>query len=124
MSKEGVFLVDDYFVVGCDDLEIEIPKNIHSTDELMKAYYRLLSLPGYFGFNWNALYDCLRDLSWIKTKRVVLIHRDIPIIESEDWIQYVEVLYDSVRDWKLGEDHELIVCFPEKHKQEVLNLIQ
>ncbi len=28
---------------------------------LFEDFFYSLWFPGYFGFNWNALYDCLRD---------------------------------------------------------------
>jgi len=42
---------------------------IANTDELLRSLYYLLWFPGYFGFNWNALEDCLSDLDWINEKK-------------------------------------------------------
>lgn len=35
---------------------------IHGKDELMRALADALKLPGWFGRNWDALLDCLRNL--------------------------------------------------------------
>lgn len=59
---------------------VRIDPSIGLIDELLKALYYKLWLPGYFGFNWDALYDCLRDLEWIKLYKVVLIHEVLPAI--------------------------------------------
>ncbi|MFR9164902.1 MAG: barstar family protein [Dysgonomonas sp.] len=37
-----------------------------------------MRFPNYFGFNWNALLDCLRDFDWIEEKYIILIH-DCPL---------------------------------------------
>ncbi|WP_416383711.1 barstar family protein [Pseudomonas guariconensis] len=51
---------------------VRIDPSIGVAEELIRALYYLLWLPGYFGFNWDALYDCLRDLSWIPCHKIVL----------------------------------------------------
>ncbi|WP_434695873.1 barstar family protein [Pseudomonas sp. Z1-14] len=77
----------------------------------MKAFYYLLWLPGYFGFNWDALYDCLRDLSWIPCRQLVLVHESLPRLLRKDLRLYLEVLRDSVLDWAGDEGHEIEVVF-------------
>jgi RNAse (barnase) inhibitor barstar len=32
-----------------------------------------LNFPDYFGMNWNALIDCLRDLSWLNPRGVLVV---------------------------------------------------
>ncbi|MFE6835094.1 barstar family protein [Streptomyces sp. NPDC057705] len=43
------------------------------TDAVFQEFYDGLRLPDYFGWNWNALYDCLRDLAWLPADQYVLI---------------------------------------------------
>ena len=38
-----------------------LPLNIHGKEELFIQLSNKLNLPDYFGFNWDALFDCLRD---------------------------------------------------------------
>ncbi|MFE1546868.1 barstar family protein [Streptomyces sp. NPDC058718] len=38
-----------------------------------QQFGELLKFPDYFGWNWNALYDCLRDLQWLSSDHHVLI---------------------------------------------------
>jgi hypothetical protein len=69
-------------------------------------------MPEYFGANWDAFDEGLRDLSWISEHRVVLYHRAVPLEASpKDQRTYIEVLASAVRNWKPGEAHELIVVF-------------
>ena len=90
---------------------VRIDPEISISEELLKALYYLLWFPGYFGFNWNALYDCLRDLGWIPCRKVVLVHDALPKLPEEDLKVYLEVLRDAILDWAGDEEHELEVFF-------------
>lgn len=91
---------------------LEIPSTLANKDALIAWYARALGMPEYFGGNWDAFDECLRDLSWIEERRIVLYHRDLPLSESvADQKIYVDVLVGASRDWKPGEAHELIVAF-------------
>jgi hypothetical protein len=90
---------------------VRVDPNIATSDELLRALYYLLWFPGYFGFNWNALSDCLRDLSWIPQCRVVLVHESLPRLPSEELRTYLGVLHDSVIDWNNDHEHDLEVVF-------------
>lgn len=95
---------------------VRVDPNIVTSDELLKALYYLLWFPGYFGFNWNALSDCLRDLSWIPYRRVVLVHESMPRLPSGELRTYLNVLNDSVLDWIGDEKHDLEVVFRRSDK--------
>ncbi|THA81764.1 hypothetical protein E6U81_23225 [Streptomyces sp. A0592] len=43
------------------------------TDAVFRSFYDGLRLPDHFGWNWNALSDCLRDLHWLPADHRVLI---------------------------------------------------
>ncbi len=46
---------------------------MHDTDAVFQQFYDRLKLPDCFGWNWNALSDCLRDLQWLSVDHCVLI---------------------------------------------------
>jgi hypothetical protein len=48
---------------------------INSRDELLDAIAAQLEFPAYFGHNWDALEECLRDLSWLPASGYVLVVR-------------------------------------------------
>ena len=91
---------------------LEIPAELPDKVTLLLWYATALDLPDYFGANWDALNDCLRDLSWVKEHTVVLYHQDVPLAANpRDRKTYVEILANAASDWKPGEAHELIVAF-------------
>ena len=100
-----------------------IDPNIADTDELLRSLYYLLWFPGYFGFNWNALYDCLRDLDWISENKVMIVHESLPDIPDSDLRIYLEVLKDCILDWVNDEKHQLEVYFNEKDQGEIERLL-
>ncbi|WP_233257717.1 barstar family protein [Micromonospora sp. S4605] len=41
-----------------------------------------LLFPGYFGWNWDALSDCLRDLSWLPADGYLIVIENAPRLLS------------------------------------------
>lgn len=50
---------------------------IQSKDQLLRLLGNALGFPAYFGVNWDALEECLRDLDWISepSSIVLVLHR-------------------------------------------------
>lgn len=66
-------------------------------DGLMDEFSRGLQLPDYFGRNWDALDECLADLSWLPAgDRVVLITDAERILESES-VRQLDILWKVLR---------------------------
>jgi RNAse (barnase) inhibitor barstar len=86
---------------------------IKSEDELFKQLSDNLKLPNYFGYNWNSVYDCIRDFHWIEQKKIILVHDDFPQLNEHELSTYLQVLFEAVQDWKDGEEHSLEIAFPE-----------
>lgn len=82
---------------------------------LLRQLSEDLRFPGWFGHNWDALYDCLCDLGWIPERRVVLVHERIDPAFPEDELRvYLQLLREAVEDWRTaGSEHELVVAFSE-----------
>lgn len=91
---------------------VEVPSELANKDALLAWYADALGMPEYFGANWDALDECLRDLSWIREHRLVLYHRNLPLNENpQDQKVYISVLDNAARDWKFGEAHEVVAAF-------------
>ena len=112
---------------GLEDFVLKVPAGIRSKANLLAAFAGAGHFPDYFGGNWDALLDCLRDLSWISNRKVVVVHSDVPLHNApEDCRAYLEILEMALADWAesvepdaaepLPEwpyvDHELGVVFP------------
>lgn len=86
-------------------------------EELFKQLSTKLNFPNYFGFNWNAVYDCLRDFHWIEKKGILLVHDEFPELNKLVLKTYLQTLIQAIQDWKDGEEHYLKVVFPEQSKE-------
>lgn len=49
-------------------------------DEISASF----QFPPYFGENWNALHDCLRDLGWLKISRIFIAMDDYSLAYPDD----------------------------------------
>jgi molybdopterin-guanine dinucleotide biosynthesis protein A len=101
-----------------------VPIGLSGTKDLLQAVADALQFPGYFGHNWNALYDCLRDFHWPHQKDVVLIHSDLPALDGDDLKIYLEILQEASLSWKPDESHTFIAVFDPSLKHAILSVLQ
>lgn len=86
--------------------------------ELLQAYNDGLMFP-YFGFNWDALEDALRDLSWIDEKELWIYHNSLPKLSDLDLQIYIRILANLSREWLDDVKHDFCVAFSPTLKREV-----
>ena len=98
-------------------------KGIATVDELFKSLSYILWFPSYFGLNWDALFDCLRDLEWMPCRKVILIHEGLPLISDAELKIYLETLRDSILDWESDDEHSLEVVFQASDQPKVEKLL-
>jgi RNAse (barnase) inhibitor barstar len=46
---------------------------IASADDLLNGLSDIMKFPDYFGYDWNPLTDCLRDMEWLPAKGYVIL---------------------------------------------------
>ncbi len=80
--------------------------------DLLKQLQSGFDLPDYFGHNWDALEDCLTDLSWIAQKEVWLIHNAELALEDHELEAYLSILKDVGEHWQQNETHNFTVILP------------
>ena len=101
-----------------------VPAHLETKEELLDALYVSLSFPDYFGGNWNALDECIRDLSWLRPLQVVVFHEDLPMETDRVSLKmYVSILRDAVAFWRASPEHALVVVFPKDAESTVLELL-
>ena len=97
--------------------------NIKDEDELFADLKSKLKFPDYFGFNWNAVWDCLRDFHWINEKGIVLVYTGLPNLELPLLKIYLDLLINASEDWKTEEDHYLEIVFSDESRKLVENIL-
>jgi RNAse (barnase) inhibitor barstar len=68
-------------------------------DSIMKTLAEALGFPKWFGANWDALEDCLSDLSWRDASGWVLVFRDFDALSRDDLGVLLEVLRSAAQFW-------------------------
>ncbi|QHA09924.1 hypothetical protein GQF42_31095 [Streptomyces broussonetiae] len=58
-------------------------EEMRDTDGVFTEFYEALRLPDHFGWNWNALRDCLSDLQWIHAAHFLLVIEKADAVLSE-----------------------------------------
>lgn len=69
---------------------------------LLNEFYENFKFPDYFGFNWDALYDCLTNLNWIKSSTIMIVHPyiDMDVDNAQNIKTYMEIIRDVENIWK------------------------
>ncbi|MFI8946941.1 barstar family protein [Streptomyces sp. NPDC053750] len=106
-------------------------QEMRDSDGVFTQFYEALRLPDYFGWNWNALRDCLTDLHWISAKHFLLTIDDADAVLSES-TEEREILFralnDAVKFWAgkpdlPGEEkitfQAVLLCPPDVQEQVV-----
>lgn len=81
---------------------------------LFVAFVRGLGFPATFGNNWDALADCLQDLSWLDRPDCILQVRGIDTLAAaapEDHAVLCEILRAATQYWR--EHRRLFVVLAE-----------
>jgi hypothetical protein len=100
-----------------------VSKRIVGKAALLEELYVVLDLPGYFGFNWSALYDCLCDFHWINQYKVIIAHEVLPELLEDDLKIYLRILRDAIDTWSNDENHSFEVQFTQADENIVKSLL-
>lgn len=74
----------------------------HSKADLLTRMAQTLSLPVDFGHNWDALSDCLRDLSWLESNGYVLLidhSTELRQARPKDFNTLLDIFDDTAAFW-------------------------
>ena len=83
-----------------DALVIDLDlRNTGSKAELLAAFARALSFPDWFGANWDALADCLGDLSWLPASAYLLRLHGQPALPASELDLLDEILSEAADNW-------------------------
>lgn len=118
------------FIFGTGhDIEVAhkavVPAGLRDEAALMDALYEILRFPDYFGSNWDALSECILELSWLPTGNILLVHEDLPLKEDLNSLAtYLKILKRAVEFWESAGSRKLIVIFPPETESIIRKLLR
>lgn len=118
-----LFRSDPGRLTSAGDATLQVGSDISTRHDLFERYAEGLSFPDYFGRNWDALDECLRDFHWVRQKRVVILHEELPRLPEKEIRVYLAILSRAVESWCGDDAHELQVVFPESAERRVRDLM-
>jgi RNAse (barnase) inhibitor barstar len=81
----------------------------------LRAISQALRFPDWFGGNWDALEDCLGDLSWRPGDGHVLVLRNWQALTSDDLGVLIDVLRSSAEFWQgCGKPFFAVLLDPQR----------
>lgn len=112
LCQAGVYLIDgaqrDRIVCGDTfpprfHLAVLDGKIASSRETFFAEIARTMRFPAYFGHNWDAVYDCLTDLSWLTADGHALVldgFDNLARDEPEQWQILLNLLRDACAFWQ------------------------
>ena len=106
-----IFTADPATLRDDNTLVLEVDPTLKSKGALFAWFASHLKFPDYFGSNWDAFDECLRDLSGVTQRKIVLFHRELPLSgQDKEQAIYVEILAGAVEDWRRDTSREFVVA--------------
>lgn len=95
-------------------LVVQLGGRLRRKSDLLRSLAKGLKFPKYFGWNWDALEECLRDLSWLGDREcIVLVHKHVPLSDDEQRRVYLSILQSA----QTAHGETLRVVFSERERR-------
>ncbi|BAU10827.1 barnase inhibitor [Leptolyngbya sp. NIES-3755] len=78
-------------------------RKIATREDFLRESAEAMNFPTYFGKNWDAFDECIRDLSWVSAQKYILIY-DRPDIfaksQPDQWQIAQDILQSASQHWQ------------------------
>jgi RNAse (barnase) inhibitor barstar len=92
-------------------------RKVRSKKEFLARLAKALHCPPYFGMNWDALTDCMRDLSWLNDNGwvVMLLNgQEFAVKNQDDFMTAIDVLQTAAEYWRIHRKPFWILLYGDK----------
>ncbi|WP_189715732.1 barstar family protein [Streptomyces phaeofaciens] len=86
-------------------------REMADVDGVFQQFWDGLRLPDYFGWNWDAFSDCLRDLGWLEADHHVLVVEHAQAVladDAEEREQFWGIVLQAGRRWSYTKRPEAV----------------
>ena len=98
--------------------------SLGTSSSFLKIMSEKLYFPDYFGFNYDALDECMQDLSWLPEEKIIINFRFIERIKRKNESLY-KIIYDCLvmyqEYWDSEYEQEFVDFFRKNHQLLRLN---
>ena len=90
-----------YYYRDINDIETKnsFVAKLELTDNFIEECYVKLKFPDYFGFNLDALQDCLLDFSWQEESTIIIIIDSVSLSSESNLRDYVGLFCEVEKRW-------------------------
>ena len=90
-----------YYYRDINDIETKnsFVAKFELTDNFIEECYVKLKFPDYFGFNLDALQDCLLDFSWLEESTIIIIIDSVSLSSESNLRDYVSLFCEVEKRW-------------------------
>ena len=77
-------------------------KRVTTKEEFLTEVAQALKFPGYYGRNWDAFDECIRDLEWLPARGYVLVLDEYGWFaqrDAESWEIALAILKEAAKTW-------------------------
>jgi RNAse (barnase) inhibitor barstar len=92
-------------------------RKVRGKKEFLARLAKALHCPPYFGMNWDALTDCMRDLSWLNDNGwvVMLLNgQEFAVKNQDDFMTAIDVLQTAAEYWRIHRKPFWILLYGDK----------
>lgn len=118
--KEVVYSLEIGQIHNSEEAIVAQIPAVFSKQELTDYYGKELNIPDYWGNNWDELVDDLRDLNWIKTRNIHIIHENLSYLPDKDLSVYLSIVYVIAMFWRqYPSTHHITFFFNPEEKERI-----
>ena len=102
-EREINIIIDECKLKNAKCYLLNKQNNVYDKKALFDNIFGNCEFPGYFGFNWDALRDCLRDYSFAPAKGYIFIIMNLDNVKRnlhQDYGTLLEIFTDACMSWK------------------------
>lgn len=105
----------DTIVQRFGDRQLQVCRvDVLKAPSLLEAIATALQFPSYFGHNWDAMDECLRDLSWMEFEALTLVVENASFLWKQatcDAGMFVGIWLSAAEEWATeGKPFHLVFC--------------
>lgn len=102
-QKDSQLSFEPFIKKGFKVFELNKSNEIYNKSDLLKEIFDVCNFPGYFGFNWDALRDCINDFSFNEASGYVFVFWNCSTLKQrleKGFDILSDILIEACERWK------------------------